>query len=93
MASLDKWKANSLTDSALDQIENRGAEGRSNERCEGPKKPQCKIDTWKEALRSSITLREMLRDRTASANATWLEERQEPVQRKPSVDLEENPVP
>ena len=82
-----------MTDSTLDRIENRGAEERSNDICEGPKKPQCNIDTWKEALRSTNTLRKMLRERTASANATWLEGRQEPVQRKPFVELEENPVP
>lgn len=90
---VNEWRVLCLSGGTLGKYFARVAKGSRAEAGEGPKKPQCRRDMYEEALRSSSTLREMLRDRTASANTTWLAERQEPVQRKPAVELEENPVP
>ena len=90
---LNEWRIICLSDRTLNRIGNRNQEARFNEGCEGPKKPQCRRSRYNEALRSTSTLREMLREHNASANAIWLEERQEPVQHEPLVELEGNPVP
>ena len=83
----------SLSIGSLSALGWRVAEERFVEEAEGPKKPQCQMDMLKEALRSTGTLREMMLNHIASANATWLGERQEPVQFEPFVGLEANPVP
>ena len=87
------WKTDSLSIGSLSALGWRVAEQRFVEEAEGPKKPQCQMEMLKEAVRSTSTLREMLREHTASANATWLGERQEPVQLEPLVGLEVTPGP
>ena len=90
---LNEWRLICLSEATLDKYFTRKAKGRRAEEGEGPKKPQCRRNTYNEALRSTSTLREMLREHNASANAIWLEERQEPVQCETLVEVEENPVP
>ena len=63
-----EWRTTSLPGSTVLRICGRVAEEKWAKEGEGPKKPQCQMDTYEEALRSTSTLREMLRDRTASAN-------------------------
>ena len=90
---LYEWQNGSLSMGSWSALMERRYEEVDRRLAEGPKKPQCQIDMFREALEGTGTLREMLREHTASANATWLGERQEPVQHEPLVGPEDNPVP
>lgn len=73
-----EWQSFTLPGSTVLKMFGRAAERKwTKEGLLLPPTPQCLGDTYKEALRSTSTLREMLREHNASANAILLEERQE----------------